>query len=123
MSDNMQPIVVNAKGKKKKKRKYTKGIRSIEMSEVALTRGANRLADAVSAGLSEYRRRRDRSSRKKKDGMIVDWVPNIGEGISEGIRRASPVAADLAKAVNHREFRNAMRFIAKTMTSFKYPSS
>ncbi len=120
-----QPIVVNVKEKKtkKKKRKYSKGIQSIQMSEVALTRGANRLASAVSSGLREYRQRRDKSSLKKRDGMMLNYVPSVGRGISKGIRRASMIPYDLSKAINHREFQNAMRYIARTMTAFKFPSS
>jgi hypothetical protein len=124
MPENVQPTTIYVKDEKKtkKKRKYSKGIQSIQMSEVALTRGANRLASAVADGLREYRLSRDKSSLKKRDGMIIDYVPNVGRGISKGIRRASSVSYDLSKAINHREFQNAMRFIAKTMTSFKFPS-
>jgi len=116
------PIVIKLKGKKKK-RKYTEGLESIESSEVALTRAANRLADAVSQGIRDYRVSRDRSSRNKRDGMLVDYVPNVGRGISEGIRRGSRIPYDVARAINHREFRNALKFVAKTMNTFKFPGS
>jgi len=121
----LPPIVLKIKGGKKnknKKRKYTKGLQSIQTSEVALTRGANRLAQAVSDGIREYRDSRDKASRKKRDGMIVDYVTNVGQGISKGIRRASRFPYDVSKAISHREFKNATRFIARTMTAFKYPS-
>lgn len=126
MANTTQPIIVNLKGngkdKDKKKRKYTKGLQSIQMSEVALTRGANRLADAVSEGIREYRESRDRSSHKKRNGMLVDYVTNVGKGVSKAVRGGSRIPYDLAQAVNHREFQNAIRFIAKTMNNFKYPS-
>ena len=114
------PIVIKLKGKRKK-RKYSEGLESIQSSEVALTRGANRLAEAVSEGIREYRVSRDRSSRKKRDGMIVDYVPNVGRGISEGIRRGSRLPLDVARAISHREFRNALKFVARTMNTFKFP--
>jgi len=126
MPDNTRPIVMNLKGKggkKDKKRRYTKGLQSIQMSEVALTRGANRLADAVAEGLREYRESRDRSSNKKRNGMLVDYVTNVGRGISKAVRRGSRFPYDLSKAVNHREFKNLMRFVGKSMDDFKYPSS
>ncbi len=114
------PIVVNARKKRNKKRRYSQGLQSIQMSEVALTRGANRFADAVSQGLREYRRGRDRSSNRKKDGMVVDYVPNVGRGISEAIRVASPIPLDIARAVNHREFRAGVKFVTRLLTGIKF---
>lgn len=125
MADRMQPIIIKIKGddtKKDKKRRYTKGLQSIQMSEVALTRGASRLADAVSKGILEYRESRDKSSLKKRNGMLLDYVTNWGKGISKGIRKASGLPYDLSRAISHREFRNGMRFFARTMNNLKYPS-
>jgi hypothetical protein len=115
------PIIVKFKKKKKKKRDYSEGLQSIQMSEVALTRGANRIASAVSKGLGKYRRSRDKSSRRKRDGMVVDYVPNVGKGISKAVRTGSRLPYDLSRAINHREFRNALRAMTDAITLIKFP--
>jgi len=114
------PIVVKPRKKKNKKRQYSRGLQSIEMTEVGLTRAANRFADAVADGLREYRRSRDRSSRRKTDGMLVDYVPNVGRGLSESIRVASLIPYDFARAINHREFQGGVRFVTQLLTGIKF---
>jgi hypothetical protein len=116
------PIVVNVRKKrnKKKKREFSRGLQSIQETEVGLTRAANRLADAVADGLREYRRSRDRSSKRKSDGIVVDYVPNVARGLSETIRVASLIPYDLAQAVNHREFRGGVRYVTQLLTGIKF---
>jgi hypothetical protein len=116
-------IVIDLRKKNKSKRKgrrYSEGIQSLEMSEAALTRAAERFSTAISEGLREYRRSRDRSSTAKEDGIIVDCVPNIGRGISEGMRVASSIPYDLARAINHREFEGGVRYVNRMLTSIKF---
>jgi hypothetical protein len=115
-----EPVVVKDGKKKRKGREYSQGLQSIQQSEVALTRGANRFAEAVSQGLREYRRSRDSSSRKKRDGLLIDCVPNIGRGLSRSARVMSDLPYDLSRAISHREFRNGLRFFARTMSMFKF---
>jgi hypothetical protein len=122
---NKIPLIIDLtdrdRDKKNKRRKYSKGLRSMQSSEVALSRAANRLASAVADGISEYRRRRDRDSLKRRDGLILSYLPSLGRGVSRVVREASDVPYDLSRAIDHREFRNALRCFNRSMRDFKYP--
>jgi hypothetical protein len=96
---------VSKKGKKGGKRKYSRGLKEPERQEVSATRAANRLADAVADGLSKYRKRRDRSADKKRDGAIKDVVRNAGRGLEEAIRTAAKAPTDLTRRAKLRRLR------------------
>ena len=116
-------IVIDLRKKDKgkgKKRRYSEGLQSLEMTEAALTRAVERFSFAMSGGVREYRRNRDRSSHAKEDGIIVDCVPNIGRGISESWRIAADIPSDIARAINHREFQNGIRYVTRMVTGIKF---
>lgn len=83
--------------RKKKKRKYSRGLKNVQTMERGLSKASYRVARAVTSGLSTYRKRRDKSARKRRDGAILDFVPNVAEGMGKTLRRASLVPYDLAK--------------------------
>jgi hypothetical protein len=109
------PVVIEKK-KKKKKRRYTRGMRTMQEFEMGTTRATQRLGKAISKGLSVYRRRRNKSSRKRRDGSIRDVVENVGKAVSRGMRSGSNAPYQFAKAVNSRRFskqvRDALRMVA-----------
>ena len=111
------PIVVERK-KKKKKKKYSKGLKEAQRMERRAADAAERLARAVADGLTVYRKERDKSARKKKDGALVDLIPNAAEGMGEAMRVASKAPVDLAKAVNTKRVRRQMRAVARMMRPF-----
>lgn len=106
---------IDYKRKKRKKRKYSSGLKDVQRLELGLTRASNRLSRAVSDGLRTYRRKRDKSSRKKKDGAIRDAVENWSKGLSRTIRVGSDAPYDVGKKVNTsrfgRQLRDAVRLI------------
>jgi hypothetical protein len=87
------------------KRKYSRGLKESERQEVSATRAANRLADAAADGLSKYRKRRDRSADKKRDGAIKDVVRNAGRGLEEAIRTGAKAPTDLTRRAKLRRLR------------------
>jgi hypothetical protein len=112
-----QPIVLEYKSKKKKKKKrYSKGLGDFQRVEGRLSRVNRRIAKAVAEGASTYEKERKRSARKKKDGAIRDFAPNLGEAMSASLREASSVPVDVANALNtkstRRLLRNQIRLIA-----------
>jgi hypothetical protein len=88
--------------KKKKKKKYSRGLKEPQKLGEGLSRSAERLAQAVADGLSETRRRGNKSARKKRDGLIKDAVRNVGRGLEEAISKASKAPTDLTKRVSTR---------------------
>ena len=96
-------------------RRYSRGMRDPQLCERDFTRGAERLANAVADGLSVYRRERDRSASRERDGAIRDFLPNLGDGLSEALRGASDVPRDVTRNSRvstdrmNRQIRNMIR--------------
>src|SRR5579864_4202014 len=109
-------VVVNRKKKNKKKRRYTRGLRTTQEFEMGATRATQQIGKAVARGLSVYRKRRNKSSRKRRDGALRDIVENVGKAMSRGLRSGSNAPYQFAKAVNSRRFskqvRDAFRLVA-----------
>ncbi|MBC8504092.1 MAG: hypothetical protein H8D34_04505 [Chloroflexi bacterium] len=105
-----EPIVLSLKKKKgKKKRRYSKGLEEAQQMERHLTRSTHRMARAVEEGLSTYRKRSSKSARNKQDGAIRDFIPNSGLAISRGMKEASAIPYDLARAMNTQSSRKRLR--------------
>ena len=94
-----QPVVYE---RKKKKKKYSRGLREPQKAEQRISRAAERLAEAVADGLSEYRDRSSSSARKKRDGAIRDAVRNVGRGLSKAIETSAKAPTDLTRKISTR---------------------
>lgn len=114
-----KPIVLDYKPKKKKQKRYSRGLADVQRVEGRVSRISKRVAEALAKGTSTYEKERKKSARKKKDGSIRDFVPNLGEAVSASLREVSSVPADLAAAVNtkssRRLLRNQIRMTADTL--------
>ena len=86
----LRPVVYDVRKRKRRSR----GLKEIQRQEESLSRAAQRAADAVADGFSEYRRRRIRSAERKLDGAMMDAVRNSGRGLEEAIRTAAAVPTD-----------------------------
>ena len=97
-----RPIVYE-RTKKRGRKRYSSGLKDPQKLEEGGSRAAQRLAQAVADGFGEYRRRRDRSAERKKDGAIKDFVRNVGRGAEEALRTGAKVPSDLTRyATNKR---------------------
>jgi hypothetical protein len=105
-----QPIVYEYRKKRGKKR-YSKGTKDIQVCERGFSRSLERVADAVADGLGRYRRRRNRSANRKKDGAIKDFVRNVGRGAEKALRTGSKAPTDLTKRVTWKRLRRATRSV------------
>ncbi len=101
---------------KKKKRKYTRGLKGIQKAERRASKAANRLASSVASGIATYRKRRDQSAGKRRDGALIDVVPNLARGLGKSIRKASLVPYDLAKTFNTKSRRRRLRRFVRLVT-------
>ncbi len=103
----MRPIVISTK--KKKKRKYSRGFRDIQVAGRKVTQVADDISRSISKGIRAYRKASDKSAQRKRDGAIRDFGLNLGKGIGASLRSASSVPYDLVRALNGRGARRGLR--------------
>jgi hypothetical protein len=95
-STSAQPFVVDKK--KKKKKKYTRGTEYTQEVADSLVRGLHRLTRAVEQGVGTWRKERNRTARKKRDGAIKDAIRNYGKATSRFARTAARIPEDVTDA-------------------------
>ena len=115
-----EPIVISMKkGKKKRKKRYSKGLDEIQTIERHLTRASHRIAKTVEKGLDTYQKKSKKSAHKKRDGVIRDFIPNSGLAISHALEGAGPVVYEMAQAFdtkqNRRRLKRQLRIVSRTM--------
>ena len=110
MSDQqtLRPIVLNIKKKKKKKR-YSRGLRDLQQTGRGLSKVSTRLTRSVYKGMQEFRKATDKSASKKRDGALRDLGLNMGKSASKSLRISSRIPLDIAKAMNRRSRRRILR--------------
>ena len=95
--------------KKKKKRKYSKGLKELQQLERTLSKASNRVARGVAQGMATYRKRSDKSAMKKRDGSLRDLAVNVAAGLGKTLRVLSSVPSDLAKGLDTKSARKRTR--------------
>lgn len=85
--------------KKKRKPKYSKGVKPLAKMEKGAVKAQRRLASAVVAGLETWEKRRDRSSKKKRNGALRDALQNSAAAMSKSVRVASRATQDFVSSV------------------------
>lgn len=105
------PVTVyNLRGKKRRKRKkYSRGLKFAQRSEDGLTLAGRRLGDAIESGFKSYRKRRTKSWRRKKDGPIRDILPNTSRGVSRFLNVGSDIPYDITRKINSKRFGKQVR--------------
>ena len=113
------PLVVYDYRKKKKKnrKKYSKGLKTIQRTEDGLTLAGRRFGDALESGFRSYRKRRNKSARRRKDGPVRDIVRNSAGGVSEFFSVGSDIPYDVARKVNNRKFGKQVRDTVRFFTA------
>lgn len=107
------------KGKKRnrKRKKYSRGLKTLQRTEDGLTLAGRRFGDALESGFRTYRRKRNKSARRKKDGSLRDILPNSADGLSRFINVGSDIPYDVARRVNSKKFgkqvRDTVQFFAR----------
>lgn len=119
VADNAQSrprVIVYRKNRGNKR--YSRGLRDIQRYEDGLTKAARRLSRALADGLSTYRKNRNKSSYKKRDGAIKDALNNLSKGLSKTMRRASDAPLDFTKTIKTKKLTRRLR---KTFRSLPFP--
>lgn len=105
--DLSKPIVINVK--KKKKRKYSGGLKDMQLAGRRMSKVSSRMARSLTEGIDAYRKASDKSTRKKRDGALRDFNINVAKGISRSLRESSRMPFDLAKSMDTRGSRRIIR--------------
>lgn len=115
-----EPTVVYRK-KKKKKRKYTQGLKDVQRLQRGAVRATDRVADAVAAGMADFRKRNNKSSRKRRDGAIVDAFDNWTRAASKTIQRSADAPFDLTRGIRTRRLVRQARVLAELVPNPFFP--
>ena len=111
-------IVLKRKKKRNKKKKYTKGSKEVQRLGEGVTRASARVARAVGVGMTTFDKRSKRSSKKRKDGALVDIVENSARGVSKTFKKASGAPEDLAKKIKLKRLRKPTRSLLRAARPF-----
>lgn len=80
-----EPIVIKLE---KKKKKYSKGLRSPQELLVASSKAYSKVTAAAHSALEDFIERNDKSGSKRRDGIIKDGLINMGRATHKGLRKA-----------------------------------
>ena len=106
-------IVEPTRDKKKKKKKYSRGLRDIQKFDIALAKANKRLNSAAAEGYSSYLKSSRKSARKRRDGAIQDAFKNWAKANGKTMRRASSAAEILADAMDTKSSRRNFRTMVR----------
>jgi hypothetical protein len=112
------PLVYDLRTKKRKKKKYSRGLKDAQRLEDGLSQASQRLGRSVERGLRTYRKRRNKSARRRKDGAIRDGLENVSIGFGRTLRVASDAPYDVARKINSKSFSRRLR---NTIRAFTLP--
>ena len=94
------PIRFEGKKKKKKKKTYSsKLVKRTAKYQDAELKGIHRLVHAADRGVSSWRKERDKSGRKRRDGAIRDGLRNRAKAMEKFAREAAKAPSDVVKGV------------------------
>jgi hypothetical protein len=85
---------------KKKKRRYSAGLGTIQHLERGVTRSLETVTKGAARVFSEYSERSDKSARKKRDGALRDGIENWTKALSKGMRIAGHAPYDFVRQAN-----------------------
>src|SRR5689334_23113573 len=106
--DPIQPVIYEP-DKKKKKKKYSRGLKGFQKTGRQYTKASSKVSRAVSRGIRTYLKASEKSARKKRDGALLDWGENTAKGLGKGLREASTIPLDLTKAMNTKSARKSVK--------------
>jgi hypothetical protein len=95
-----ESVRVKGKRSRKKKRRYSTGLGTIQHLERGVARSLETVTKGVARTFNEYSERSDKSARKKRDGALRDGIENWTKALSKGMRIAGEAPYDFVKQVN-----------------------
>ena len=102
-----RPIVISTK--KKKKRRYSRGLGDLQKTTRGLTKISTRMSRSLFEGMDEFRKSSDKSAGKKRDGALRDLGLNLGKAMSKSLEESSRIPLDIARTLNTRSLKRSTR--------------
>lgn len=100
------PVVVE---RQRGRRRYSTGLKSVQVMERNLSHAFRRVARSLDKGMDAYQEARDESAERTRDGAIMDFVPNVADGMTRMLQVLTPLPQDLAKALYPPRVRRIVR--------------
>lgn len=110
-------VIVYRKKKKKRRRRYTRGLRDFQQLGRGVVRASDRIADAVAAGLTDFRKRSNRSARRRRDGALRDALPNLSRAMGETLRRSADAPYDVTRRIYTNWVARQVRAVSRLVSS------
>ena len=91
-------VYYTADGEKKKK-KYSRGLKELQVWDRNFAKSVQKLGRAVDRGLTRYMKLQDKSARKRRDGALKSYSKDATRGLQKMIRestKALPAVRDAA---------------------------
>jgi hypothetical protein len=120
-NDESKPGTAQTDGrtdKKDKRKRRSRGLRSLDTALNRLTRSGRKLATAVDDGFETYRDERKKSARKKKDGAFRDLVNNVADGVAKAQEKSGGATKDLLTMFCTKRTKKTARRAAKNIGAF-----
>jgi hypothetical protein len=111
-----ESIRVKSVRERKKKRRYSAGLGTIQHLERGVARSLETVSKGVARTFSEYRERSDKSASKKRDGALRDGIENWTKALSKGMRIAGDAPYDFVRRVNRGSGSKQVRDTVRLLT-------
>jgi hypothetical protein len=95
--------------RKRRKKRYSRGLRDLQTTNRGMARASRRLVRAVERGIGTYLKESNRSARKKRDGAVRYFGLNSADAFGRSLREMSDIPADLARTFDTRGWRRMTR--------------
>jgi hypothetical protein len=115
---HVRPIVlkVRKRGRRRGGRKrYSRNSKDFQRLAYGASRAIYRLADGAAAGTDSFWRRSDRSARRKKDGLAIDFARNSARAFDRAARQFGRAPYEVAREISgRRAWKNVRRLLRST---------
>jgi hypothetical protein len=112
--DRTPVIVLKVKrGRRRGRKRYSKNSKDAQRLTYGTSRALYRLADGLAAGTESFWRRSNRSARRKRDGLAVDFYRNAARGIDRASRQAGKAPYEIARKISGRRAWKTLRYFIR----------
>ena len=100
---------------KKKKKKYSRGFKELQVWDRNFAKSVQKLARAVDRGLARYSKLQDKSARKRRDGALKTYSKDATRGLQKMIRESTKALPAIRDAAVPKRVERQIRRTAKNL--------
>jgi len=107
----VRPIVLKVRRRRLRggKKRYSRNSKDAQRLVYGGSRALFRIADGFAAGADSFRRRSDRSARRRRDGLAKDFFRNYARGVDRASRQWGRAPYEIAREINGRRAWKSVR--------------